>query len=127
VEVPTCCVQRSRRNGRPAFHTVPTMANAANRAWQRLVVLTHNLLNNFQIETGAPRRAPTRRRTVLPLLETIQTLRFTVFHRAAQLVRPGGAFGSASPPTTRPVRRTRGSGTPLPICPKRREFLSHQG
>jgi hypothetical protein len=29
---------------------------------------------------------------VLPLLQTIQTLRFTVFHRAAQLVRPGGAL-----------------------------------
>ncbi len=75
-----------------AFHTVPTMAYAANSAWQHLVVLTHNLLTNFQIETGAPRRAPTRKRTVLPLLQTIQTLRFTVFHRAAQLVRPSGAL-----------------------------------
>lgn len=75
-----------------AFHTVPTMAYAANSAWQHLVVLTHNLVTNFQIETGATRRAPTRKRTVLPLLQTIQTLRFTVFHRAAQLVRPGGAL-----------------------------------
>jgi hypothetical protein len=75
-----------------AFHTVPTMTYAANSAWQHLVVLTHNLVTNFQIETGATRRAPTRKRTVLPLLQTIQTLRFTVFHRAAQLVRPGGAL-----------------------------------
>jgi hypothetical protein len=75
-----------------AFHTVPTMAYAANSAWQHLVVLTHNLVTNFQIETGARRRAPTRKRTVLPLLQTIQTLRFTVFHRAAQLVRPGGVL-----------------------------------
>jgi hypothetical protein len=75
-----------------AFHTVPTMAYAANSAWQHLVVLAHNLLINFQIETGATRRAPTRKRTVLPRLQTIQTLRFTVFHRAAQLVRPGGAL-----------------------------------
>jgi hypothetical protein len=75
-----------------AFHTVPTMAYAANSAWQHLVVLAHNLLINFQIETGATRRAPTRKRTVRPLLQTIQTLRFTVFHRAAQLVRPGGAL-----------------------------------
>lgn len=75
-----------------AFHTVPTMAYAANSAWQHLVVLTHNLVTNFQIETGATRRAPTRKRTVLPLLQTIQTLRFTLFHRAAQLVRPGGAL-----------------------------------
>jgi hypothetical protein len=75
-----------------AFHTVPTMAYAANSAWQHLVVLTHNLLTNFQIETGAARRAPTRKRTVLPLLQTIQTLRFTIFHRAGQLIRPNGTM-----------------------------------
>jgi hypothetical protein len=74
-----------------AFHTVPTMAYAANSAWQHLVVLVHNLLTNFQIETGATRRAPTRKRTVLPVLQTIQTLRFVLFNRAAQIVRPGGA------------------------------------
>jgi hypothetical protein len=75
-----------------AFHTVPTMAYAANSAWQHLVVLVHNLLTNFQIETGATRRSPTRKRTVLPVLQTIQTLRYVLFHRAAQLVRPGGAM-----------------------------------
>jgi hypothetical protein len=75
-----------------AFHTVPTMAYAANSAWQHLVVLVHNLLTNFQIETGATRRAPTRKRTVLPVLQTIQTLRFVLFNRAAQIVRPGGAL-----------------------------------
>jgi hypothetical protein len=75
-----------------AFHTVPTMAYAANSAWQHLVVLVHNLLTNFQIETGATRRAPTRKRTVLPILQTIQTLRFVLFNRAAQIVRPHGAL-----------------------------------
>jgi hypothetical protein len=73
-----------------AFHTVPTLAYAANSAWQQLVALTHNLLVNFQIEAGAARRRRTRKHTALPLLHTIQTLRFTVFHRAAALVRPGG-------------------------------------
>ena len=73
-----------------AFHSVPTMAYAANSAWQQLVVLTHNLLTNFQIETGALRRHRSRKHTALPLLQTIQTLRFTLFHRAAVLVRPGG-------------------------------------
>jgi hypothetical protein len=73
-----------------AFHTVPTMAYAANSAWQQLVALTHNLLTNFQIETGAERRRRSRKHTVLPVLQTIQTLRFTFFHRAAALVRPGG-------------------------------------
>ena len=75
-----------------AFHTVPTMTYAANSAWQLLVILTHNLLTNFQIATGAMRRAPTRKRTVLHVLQTIQSLRFTFFHRAGLLVRPHGAW-----------------------------------
>jgi hypothetical protein len=73
-----------------AFHTVPTVAYAANSAWQQLVALTHNLLTNFQIETGVERRRRSREHTALPVLHTIQTLRFTLFHRAAALVRPGG-------------------------------------
>ncbi len=75
-----------------AFHTVPTMSYAANSAWQHLVVLTHNLLTNFQIETGAVCRPPSRKRTVLPVLQTIQSLRFAFFNRAAQIVRPHGAL-----------------------------------
>jgi Transposase DDE domain group 1 len=73
-----------------AFHSVPTMAYAANSAWQQLVVLTHNLLTNFQIETGAKRRRRSRKHTTLPVLQTVQTLRFVLFHRAAALVQPGG-------------------------------------
>jgi Transposase DDE domain group 1 len=75
-----------------AFHTVPTMAYAANSAWQHLVVLTHNLLTNFQIDTGAAQRTATRKRTSLVELQTIQSLRFTFFSRAALLVRPHGAL-----------------------------------
>jgi hypothetical protein len=75
-----------------AFHTVPTMTYGANSAWQQLVVLTHNLLTNFQLETGAVRRTPSRKRTVLPVLQTIQSLRFAFFNRAALLVRPQGAL-----------------------------------
>ncbi|MGH9256424.1 MAG: IS1380 family transposase [Vicinamibacterales bacterium] len=75
-----------------AFHTVPTMAYAANSAWQHVVVLTHNLLTNFQIETGAGHRWATRKRTSLVHLQTIQSLRFTFFSRAAMLVRPQGAW-----------------------------------
>jgi Transposase DDE domain group 1 len=72
-----------------AFHTVPTNAYAANSAWQQLVALAHNLLTNFQIDTGAHERTRSRKHTVLHLLQTVQTLRFEVFHRAALLVRPG--------------------------------------
>ncbi len=73
-----------------AFHTVPTLAYAANSAWQQLVALTHNLLTNFQIDTGAERRRRSRKHTALARLSTVQTLRFTLFHRAAALTRPGG-------------------------------------
>jgi hypothetical protein len=73
-----------------AFHTVPTLAYAANSAWQQLVTLTHNLLTNFQIDTGAERRRRSRKHTALARLSTVQTLRFTLFHRAAALVRPAG-------------------------------------
>lgn len=75
-----------------AFHTVPTMAYAANSAWQQLVALTHNLLTNFQIATGAVRRKPSRKRTVLHVLQSVQTLRFELLNRAAVLVRPNGAM-----------------------------------
>ena len=74
-----------------AFHTVPTMAYAANSAWQQLVALAHNLLMNFQIATGAVRRKPSRKRTVLHILQSVQTLRFVLLNRAAVLVRPNGA------------------------------------
>ena len=74
-----------------AFHSVPTQAYAANSAWQQLVALTHNLLTNFQLETGAHQRHRSRKHTVVPLLQSVQTLRFELFHRAALLVRPGGA------------------------------------
>ncbi len=73
-----------------AFHSVPTQTYAANRAWQQLVVLAHNLLTNFHLETGAPQRRRTRKHTVVPLLQSVQTLRFELFHRAALLVRPAG-------------------------------------
>jgi hypothetical protein len=73
-----------------AFHSVPTLAYPANSAWQQLVALTHNLLTNFQIDTGAQRRRRSRKHTALPRLATVQTLRFTLFHRAAALVRPNG-------------------------------------
>ena len=73
-----------------AFQTVPTLAYAANSAWQQIVALTHNLLTNFQIDTGAERRRRTRKHTAMPRLSTVQTLRFTIFTRAGALLRPGG-------------------------------------
>ena len=71
-----------------AFHSVPTQTYAANSAWQQLVVLAHNLLTNFQLETGAPPRRRTRKHTVVPLLQSVQTLRFELC--VARVVQPVG-------------------------------------
>ena len=62
---------------RAGLDGVPTQTYAANSAWQQLVVLAHNLLTNFQLETGAPPRRRTRKHTVVPLLQSVRvTLRF---------------------------------------------------
>jgi hypothetical protein len=73
-----------------AFGTIPTHHYGANSAWQQLVALAHNLLTNFQLETGAPPRRRSAKRTALHVLKSIQTLRFELFHRAGRLVRPDG-------------------------------------
>ena len=73
-----------------AFDTVPTNHYGANSAWQQIVTLAHNLLTNFQIETGAARRTRSRKRTALYVLKSPQTLRFELFNRAGEVVRPNG-------------------------------------
>ena len=73
-----------------AFGTIPTRHYGANSAWQQLVALAHNLITNFQIETGAPPRPRSAKRTALHVLKSIQTLRFELFHRAGRLVHPNG-------------------------------------
>ena len=55
-----------------------------------VIVLAQNLLTNFQIETGAARRPGSRKRTVRHLLQTVQTLRCVLFHRAARVTGAGG-------------------------------------
>jgi hypothetical protein len=107
-----------------AFHTVPTMAYAANSAWQQLVVLTHNLLTSFQIATGAVRRRRSRKHTSLPVLQTIQTLRFVLFHRAAAFLTVGGRRSFGSPGTR---RRSDATGESNMHWLGRPEFLSDQG
>jgi hypothetical protein len=73
-----------------AFGTIPTRHYGANSAWQQLVALAHNLITNFQIETGAPCRRRSAKHTALHVLKSIQTLRFELFHRAGRVVRPDG-------------------------------------
>ena len=73
-----------------AFDSIPTHHYSANSAWQQLVALAHNLLVNFQIEAGAQKKPRSRKRTALYILRSVQTLRFEVFNRAGQIVRPNG-------------------------------------
>ncbi len=73
-----------------ALDTIPTNHYGANNAWQQLVALTHNLLTNFQIETGAAKKPQSLKRTTHWVLKRAKTLRFELFHRAGQLVRPNG-------------------------------------
>ena len=73
-----------------AFNTIPTRHYGANSAWQQLVALAHNLITNFQIETGAPARRHSAKRTAIHVLKSVQTLRFELFHRAGRLVHPDG-------------------------------------
>ena len=73
-----------------AFDAVPTAHYGANSAWQTLCVLAFNLMNSFQVATGATRRGRTRKRRSLHALETIQTLRYKWLNRAAVLVFPQG-------------------------------------
>jgi hypothetical protein len=76
--------------GHLAFDTIPTNHYGANSAWQQLVIIAHNLLVNFQIDTGARRRNRSEKRTCLYQLKTAQSLRFELLNRAGRIVRPNG-------------------------------------
>lgn len=73
-----------------AFDTIPTKDYQANSAWQQFVLITHNLLANFQIETGLAQRHRTLKCTARWALQSARTLRFEIFNRAGRLVRTGG-------------------------------------
>ena len=73
-----------------ALNAVPTNHYGANSAWQQLVVLAHNLLANFQIETGVSAKPRTQKRTTTWVLQQAQTLRFELFNRAGLLLQPKG-------------------------------------
>ena len=73
-----------------SFDTIPTHDYHANSAWQQFVILAHNLLVNFQIETGLTKRNRTLKNTNRWPLKSIRTLRFELINRAGHLVRPEG-------------------------------------
>jgi hypothetical protein len=73
-----------------AFDAIPSRDLQTNALWQQLAVLTHNLVRSFQLCLNAPARPRTRKRTFLYVLQSLQTLRFTLIHQPARLVRPAG-------------------------------------
>ena len=73
-----------------AFDTVPCQTFAGNSAWQILSILAHNLTASFQIQTGAPRRPKSLKRTCLFALKRIATLRYEVIGRAGIVQFPQG-------------------------------------
>jgi hypothetical protein len=73
-----------------AFGAVPTLNYAANSTWQILSTLAYNLVACFQIQTGAPKRKKTRKRTCLFVLKSIFTLRYEFLGRAGIVQYPNG-------------------------------------
>lgn len=73
-----------------AFDTIPTRDWDANSTWQLISALTHNVVRQFQIETTAPARHNTRKRTYRWVLESLRTLRYELFNIPAKIARPGG-------------------------------------
>jgi hypothetical protein len=76
--------------GEFALDVVPTNHYGANSAWQQLSVLAHNLFRNFQLDTGAEPKPPSRTRTYAYVLQSLRTVRFLVIARAGRLTRIGG-------------------------------------
>jgi hypothetical protein len=73
-----------------AFDAIPSRDQQTNQLWQQLAVLAHNLVRSFQLCLGAPTRPRSRKRTFLHVFQSLQTLRFTLIHQPARIVRPGG-------------------------------------
>jgi hypothetical protein len=73
-----------------AFEAIPTNDRMANAAWQLLSALTLNLVRSFQIETGAPRRVRTLKRTFAYVFQSLATVRFELIHQPVRLARPAG-------------------------------------
>jgi hypothetical protein len=76
--------------GEYAYDAIPTNSYGANTAWQKLNVLAYNLMTSFQIDTIAPAKPGTRRRTALFLLRSIRTIRFEWLNKAGRLINRSG-------------------------------------
>lgn len=73
-----------------AFDAIPTNRYSANTAWQKLNIVTHNIVTSFQLVTAMTPKPRTMKRTTNYLLRSIRTLRFEWLNKAARLLRPNG-------------------------------------
>jgi hypothetical protein len=91
-----------------AFDAIPSRDQQTNALWQQIVVLAHNLVRSFQLCLEATARPRSRKRTFDYVFRSLQTLRFTLIHQPARIVRPAGRAElrfAVSPHTRREIER----------------------
>jgi hypothetical protein len=73
-----------------AFDTIPTQDWDANSTWLLISALTHNVVRQFQLFTGAPPRSNGAKRTYRWVLESLRTLRYELLNVPAKIAKPEG-------------------------------------
>ena len=89
-----------------AFDTIPTQDWDANSTWLLISALTHNVVRQFQLYTGAPARVNGAKRTYRWVLESLRTLRYELLNIPARIARPEGRTElrlAAAPETQRRI------------------------
>jgi hypothetical protein len=73
-----------------AYADIPTADMFANVAWQKINLLTHNLLTSFQLETLPQPRRRTAKRTAAFIVRSARTIRFELLNIAGRFVNVAG-------------------------------------
>jgi hypothetical protein len=73
-----------------AFDTIPTRDWDANSTWLLISALTHNVLRQFQLATGALPRRNSAKRTYRWVLESLRILRYELLNVPAKIAKPEG-------------------------------------
>jgi hypothetical protein len=91
-----------------AFDTIPTQDWDANSTWLLISALTHNVVRQFQLFTGAAPRANGAKRTYRWVLESLRTLRYELLNVPAKIATPEGRTElrlAAAPETQQRITR----------------------
>jgi Transposase DDE domain group 1 len=91
-----------------AFDTIPTQDWDANSTWLLISALTHNVVRQFQLSTGAAPRANGAKRTYRWVLESLRTLRYELLNVPAKIATPEGRTElrlAAAPETQQRITR----------------------